>query len=75
MILKELVEAAGLYHPHEITPAHTVRRVSTHEIRLLAFLFPQMAKGILLISNSAGLAKDLSRVFKFDWDILSQATV
>jgi hypothetical protein len=66
--LKELVEAAGLHHPHEITAAHIVRRVSQHEIRLLAVLFPEMPQGMLLQGNSAQLPKELPRVFEFYWD-------
>jgi len=46
--LKELVQAAGLQHPSEITPAHIVRRVSTQEVRLLANLLPFLARGCLL---------------------------
>ena len=46
--LKELVQAAGLQHPSEITPAHIVRRVSTQEVRLLANLLPFLAPGCLL---------------------------
>jgi hypothetical protein len=66
--LKELVEAAGLHHPHDITAIHIVRRVSPHEIRLLSVLFPEMPQGMLLQGNSAQLPKELPRVFEFYWD-------
>ncbi len=46
--LKELVQAAGLQHPSEITPAHIVRRVNGQEVRLLANLLPFLAPGCLL---------------------------
>jgi glutamate synthase domain-containing protein 2 len=65
--LKELVEAAGLQHPHDITAAHIVRRVSPHEIRLLAVLFPEMPMGTLLAGNTTSLPKDLPRAFELYW--------
>ena len=34
--LKELVQAAGLTHPNEISAYHIVRRAADHEVRLLA---------------------------------------
>jgi glutamate synthase domain-containing protein 2 len=46
--LKELVQAAGLRHPGQITPAHIVRRVREGEVRLLANLLPFVAPGALL---------------------------
>jgi hypothetical protein len=46
--LKELVQAAGLHHPGQITPAHIVRRVREGEVRLLANLLPFLAPGALL---------------------------
>ncbi len=45
--LKELVEAAGLQHPNEISASHIVRRVSHQEVRLLATILPFMAPGCL----------------------------
>ena len=45
--LKELVEAAGLQHPNEISASHIVRRVNHQEVRLLATILPFMAPGCL----------------------------
>ncbi|MEF7615153.1 FMN-binding glutamate synthase family protein [Aquincola sp. MAHUQ-54] len=46
--LKELVQAAGLRHPREITAAHIVHRVSDHEVRLLINQMPFLRPGQLL---------------------------
>ena len=46
--LKELVQAAGLQHPSEITASHIVRRTRDHEVRLLSNLLPFIAPGALL---------------------------
>jgi glutamate synthase domain-containing protein 2 len=60
--LKELVQAAGLQHPSEITPHHIVRRVNENEVRLLAKLMPGVAPGALL-SGTEGLHD----VYKLYW--------
>ena len=46
--LKELVQAAGLHHPQEVSAHHIVRRLSDTEVRLLSNLIPQVAPGALL---------------------------
>jgi glutamate synthase domain-containing protein 2 len=46
--LHEIVQAAGLAHPRDITAHHIVRRVNDNEVRLLANLVPQIAEGALL---------------------------
>ena len=46
--LKELVQAAGLAHPGEITASHIVHRTARHEVKLLATLLPFVAPGALL---------------------------
>ena len=46
--LKELVQAAGLAHPHEITAQHIVRRHSENGVKLLANLLPFVQRGSLL---------------------------
>ncbi|MFG6439932.1 FMN-binding glutamate synthase family protein [Roseateles sp. LKC17W] len=46
--LKELVEAAGLCHPQEITAQHIVHRLGKHEVRLLANLLPFVERGAVL---------------------------
>ncbi|MEY3271113.1 MAG: hypothetical protein RLZZ341_14 [Pseudomonadota bacterium] len=48
MALKELVQAAGLQHPGEITASHIVRRVSQGDVRLLANHLPFLKPGALL---------------------------
>lgn len=49
--LKELVQAAGLNHPGEITAAHIVRRTNDHEVKLLSNLLPFIQPGSLLAGN------------------------
>ncbi len=46
--LKELVQAAGVNHPGEITASHIVRRTNSEEVRLLANLLPFVQGGALL---------------------------
>ncbi len=48
MALKELVQAAGLTHPGEISAAHIVRRHSEQGVKLLANLLPFVEPGSLL---------------------------
>ena len=63
--LKELVQAAGLGHPREITAHHIVRRLTDTEVRLLANLIMRVEPGALL-------SPDLSNqhnVFKLYWPV------
>jgi hypothetical protein len=46
--LQELVQAAGLKHPNEITASHIVRRTADSDVRLLANQLPLVAPGALL---------------------------
>ncbi len=46
--LQELVQAAGLDHPQQITAHHIVRRISDTEVRLLSNLVMQVQPGALL---------------------------
>ncbi|WP_374678054.1 FMN-binding glutamate synthase family protein [Piscinibacter sp.] len=46
--LQELVQAAGLNHPSEISASHIVRRNAEHGVKLLANLLPFVAPGALL---------------------------
>ena len=46
--LAELVGAAGLDHPAQFAPAHLSRRVSPHEIKSFADLYPTLKTGELL---------------------------
>ncbi len=52
--LRELVQAAGLQHPGEISAEHIVRRVGEGEVRLLSTLLHRLAPGALL-GEAAGL--------------------
>jgi hypothetical protein len=45
--LKELVQAAGLRHPAEVSASHIVRRCSDHQVKLLANLLPFVRRGAL----------------------------
>ena len=67
--IKELVQAAGLQHPNDITPKHIVRRVSEHEVRLLDKLLPNMVPGALLNGTEG-----LHDVFKLYWPHSSAAS-
>lgn len=49
--LKELVQAAGLQHPGEITASHIVRRVAQGDVRLLANQMPFVKPGALLAAH------------------------
>jgi len=62
--LKELVQAAGLAHPGEITAAHIVRRSSDHEVKLLANLLPFLKPGVLLDGSEPTL-----NVFRLYWPL------
>ena len=59
--LKELVQAAGLRHPGDITAAHIVRRTSDHGVKLLANLLPFIEPGVLLRGEMP------HQVFKYYW--------
>lgn len=49
--LKELVQAAGLTHPGQITPDHIVHRVSRHQVQRLSNLLPFARQGQLLAAE------------------------
>ena len=54
--LQELVQAAGLQHPSDITAHHIVRRGSDHRVSSLAQLMPsQLPEGALLQADLSGL--------------------
>ncbi len=61
--LKELVQAAGLEHPQEITAHHIVRRITDTEVKLLANLLVQVEPGSLLSDDLAAQ----HNVFKLYW--------
>jgi glutamate synthase domain-containing protein 2 len=48
LALKELVQAAGLKHPGQLTASHIVRRMANHEVKLLANQLAFVSPGALL---------------------------
>jgi glutamate synthase domain-containing protein 2 len=64
--LKELLQAAGLAHPNEITPAHIVRRTSDHQVKLLATLLPSIRPGELVAAERGDLPWP-HQVFELYW--------
>ena len=67
--LQEIVQAAGLQHPGDITAHHIVRRIDDSQVRLLANLVPQVETGALLQPDLG----TQHRVFKLYWP-LAQAS-
>ena len=63
--LKELVQAAGLQHPGQISAAHIVQRISRHEVKLLVNLLPFIKPGSLLGGELP------TKVFELYWPIAS----
>ena len=49
--LRELVQAAGLQHPRQITASHIVRRIQDQDVRLLSSLLLTVAPGELLAAE------------------------
>ena len=66
LALKELVQAAGLQHPRDISMAHIVRRLPGSEVKLLANLLPFVAPGALLAAER-GQADWPHNVFRLYW--------
>jgi glutamate synthase domain-containing protein 2 len=64
--LQELVQAAGLDHPQQITAHHIVRRISDTEVRLLSNLVMQVQPGALL-----GALDAQHNVFRTYWPLAS----
>ncbi|MDQ7956739.1 MAG: FMN-binding glutamate synthase family protein [Pseudomonadota bacterium] len=64
--LAELVQAAGLDHPQQITAHHIVRRISDTEVRQLSNLIMQVQPGALL-----GALDAQHNVFRMYWPIAS----
>ena len=59
--LQEIVQAAGLTHPGQLSASHIVRRSSDHEVKLLANLLPFLKPGVLLTGELP------HRVFEVYW--------
>jgi glutamate synthase domain-containing protein 2 len=66
--LRELVQAAGLRHPRQISAAHIVRRTADHEVRLLSTLLLTVAPGSLLAAER-GEAPWPHPVFALYWPL------
>jgi hypothetical protein len=66
--LKELVQAAGLQHPGEITAAHLVHRTARHEVKLLSTLLPFVAHGALIAAEQ-GQADWPHETFRRYWPL------
>ncbi len=62
--LMELVQAAGLHQPGEITAHHIVRRINDAEVHLLSQLIMQVRPGALL-----GSLHRQHRVFRLYWPL------
>ena len=83
--IKEILEAAGLQNPKDLTLDHIIRRISEHETKPLSTLFPDVEKGALLTlkesapgetKTEAGaqvLQKEIFHIFTAYWP-LAQAT-
>jgi glutamate synthase domain-containing protein 2 len=65
--LKEMVQAAGLTHPHQITAHHIVRRTSKG-VTLLANLLPFIPRGALLAAEH-GQAPWPHKVYELYWPL------
>ena len=66
--LQEIVQAAGLAHPGQISPQHIVRRVDANDVRLLDRLLPRVAPGVLL-QDLALAGPALHPVFHLYWPV------
>ena len=66
--LQELVQAAGLHHPKQISAAHIVRRLADGEVRLLASLLITVRPGALLAAER-GAADWPHAVFSLYWPL------
>ncbi|MEI7785666.1 MAG: FMN-binding glutamate synthase family protein [Betaproteobacteria bacterium] len=67
--LQELVQAAGLAHPRQISAEHIMRRISDTEVRPLSQLIPQLEPGTLL-----GSSTKLTGVWREHWERSSAAS-
>jgi hypothetical protein len=71
--LKELVQAAGLTHPGQITATHIVRRTAVHDVRLLANQLTFLRPGELL-GAMRGECDWPHNVFRFYWPVAQAHT-
>ncbi|MDE2504365.1 MAG: FMN-binding glutamate synthase family protein [Burkholderiales bacterium] len=70
--LQELVQAAGLEHPRDITADHIVRRVAENEVRLLANDLWSVAPGAL-VEAAAGRAAWPHKTYELYWPMADSA--
>lgn len=56
--LAEVVGAAGLSHPSELSPEYIYQRVSPWEIRPLSALYPTLPPGALIHGTAHGFLRD-----------------
>jgi glutamate synthase domain-containing protein 2 len=66
--LQELVQAAGLQHPGQITASHIVRRMANHDVRLLANQLSFVKPGALLAAME-GRDEWPHKVFELYWPL------
>ena len=66
--LKEMIQAAGLRHPHEITAHHIVRRGNDHKVKSLAQLILVQINGGALLRDDLG---DLPLIYRHAWPLAS----
>jgi glutamate synthase domain-containing protein 2 len=52
--LAELIGAAGLEHPSDVTPHHILRRISQAEVSSFAEIYPRLEPGALLNGSAEG---------------------
>ena len=71
--LQELVQAAGMEHPNQISASHIVRRADNHDVRLLANQLPFVKPGALRAAIE-GRADWPHNVFKTYWPLAQTAS-
>ncbi len=65
--LQELVQAAGLHHPRDITPDHIVRRVAAHEVHRLSNVLPFAKPGQVLAAERGEAPWPAQGAFEHYW--------
>jgi glutamate synthase domain-containing protein 2 len=65
--LKELLEAAGLHKPSELSLRHVMRRISHSETRPLSVLYPTVPSGSLRHVNTSEALQSLPLIFQDHW--------
>jgi hypothetical protein len=66
--LKELVQAAGLAHPQDITAHHIVRRGNDHKVKSLArLILTPLRSGALLHDD----LRQLPLIYQHSWPLAS----